>query len=163
MRITRDEQRRAAACLRILGYHRRHSERRGDRLAHLGDRLAHLQDGCGIRWNCTPDNRWSIMPPQDQIVDAVMARALQADAVRTHPPFAASRCYHGMIVPHHALKCADRPALMSKVMPEICSAAGPARKLMATAISSGFKTPTGNVWPFSAAIRLSCSWSELST
>jgi hypothetical protein len=25
------------------------------------------------------------MPPQDQIIDAVMARALQADAVRTHP------------------------------------------------------------------------------
>jgi len=32
LRITRDEQRRAAACLRILGYHRRQSERRGNLL-----------------------------------------------------------------------------------------------------------------------------------
>jgi hypothetical protein len=41
MLITRDEPRRAAACLRILGYHRRHSERRGDRLAHLQEWLWH--------------------------------------------------------------------------------------------------------------------------
>jgi hypothetical protein len=39
--ITRDEQRRAAACLRMLGHHRRYSERRGNRLAHLPEWLWH--------------------------------------------------------------------------------------------------------------------------
>jgi len=35
--ITRDEQRRAAACLRILGYHRRHGERRENCAAASAD------------------------------------------------------------------------------------------------------------------------------
>jgi hypothetical protein len=33
----------------------------------------------------SPATEETDMPAQDQIVDAVMARALQADAVRTHP------------------------------------------------------------------------------
>ena len=44
-----------------------------------------------------------------------------------------------------AVKWADRPAFTSKVMPEICAAAGPARKAIVAAISSACKMDTGNV------------------
>jgi len=64
------------------------------------------------------------MPDQDQIIDAVMARAIQADAARTHPLLAwvvtrDEGAYHGQFVARLLTKAPTAYVLLADTLAEL--------------------------------------------
>jgi hypothetical protein len=64
------------------------------------------------------------MPDQDQIIDAVMARAIQADAARTHPLLAwvvtrDEGTYHGQFVARLLTKAPTAYVLLADTLAEL--------------------------------------------